>query len=121
MTDKYILDKDGNPELLEGDSLDVSVRWDRWLAENEQRCRVGLWSLNGVDVSTVFLAMDYGMGSLLLRAGVVEEKPPPELFETLIVGGKYSRTVHRRYSTMAEAVAGHEAAIKMVIGDWVGK
>lgn len=59
---------------------------------------------NGVSVSTVFLGMDHSFGG-----------GPPLLFETMIFGGNHDR-YHERYSTWAEAEAGHEKALRLARG-----
>jgi len=55
-----------------------------------------------VEVSTVFIGLDHGWG-----------EGPPILFETMIFGGKHDQ-FQERYPTWDEAVAGHEAAVRMV-------
>lgn len=50
---------------------------------------------NETVVSTVYLAIDHSWGD-----------GPPLIFETMVFGGKYDRE-QERYSTEAEALAGH--------------
>jgi len=56
-----------------------------------------------VRISTVFLVLDYGLGSEEL----------PVLFETMIFGGIHD-LYQTRYCTWSEAEEGHEFAVKMV-------
>lgn len=63
---------------------------------------VGLDIIDGVRVSTVFLALDHGYGD-----------EPPLLFETMIFGGKPD-DYQERYSTWEEAEAGHKRAVALV-------
>jgi hypothetical protein len=58
--------------------------------------------LDGVTVSTVWLAIDYSMGLL----------PCPVIFETAIFGGPLSESCWR-WSTEQEALAGHAAAVEI--------
>lgn len=71
--------------------------------------KVGLDIIDGVRVSTVFLALDHGYGD-----------EPPLLFETMIFGGEHD-DYQERYSTWEEAEAGHKRAVKMVGASNQGK
>lgn len=53
-------------------------------------------------VSTVFLGLDHGF-----------DDGDPVLFETMIFGGEHDREMWR-YCTWAEAVEGHERAVRLV-------
>lgn len=66
--------------------------------------RVGEWlSKSGkVRVSTIFLCIDHGWG-----------EGPPIIFETMVFGGPLDQE-QWRYSTEAQALAGHARAIKWV-------
>ena len=55
----------------------------------------------GVKVSTVFLGVDMKFGM----------KTPPELFETMIIGGKDNEK-SRRYASKGEAERGHAETVK---------
>lgn len=57
--------------------------------------------LGDVRVSTVFLGLDHGWG-----------RGAPEIFETMIFGGKHSESCWR-YSTREEAIAGHRVALEL--------
>lgn len=64
--------------------------------------KVGDDNINGQRVSTVFLYMDHNWS--------VEEDAVPILFETMIFGGEYDQEMWR-YSTYAEAKAGHDRIV----------
>lgn len=67
--------------------------------------RVVAWESSGaVTVSTVFLGADHSHGH-----------GPPVLFETMIFGGPHDE-YQRRYSTLAEAEAGHAEAVALAKG-----
>ena len=72
----------------------------RLMVDNEYR-RVDLTEQDGVKVSTVWLAFDHSWGY-----------GPPLIFETLIFGGPYDEYMWR-YTTEAEARAGHERAVRV--------
>ena len=61
---------------------------------------VGRASHNGVEVSTVFLAMEHGR----------DELGRPILFETMVFGGPRDG-LQQRYCTWQEAEAGHESVL----------
>lgn len=63
---------------------------------------VGLDTIDDVTVSTVFLGIDHSFGS-----------GPPLLFETMVFGGPLDEE-QVRYSTEAEAAAGHKAMVERV-------
>lgn len=87
MSKHYILD--ANHNIFEADLM----TWARWF-ENGDRV-VAKTPLPGCEVSTVFLGLDhrFGPGS-------------PLLFETMVFGGPFDQE-QERYSTWAEAEAGH--------------
>ncbi len=84
--------------ILEGTEV-VEVKdlmeWAKWLESADRH--VAKDESHGVEVSTVFLGLDYNFGS-----------GPPLLFETMVFGGKLDGEVNR-YSTWQEAETGHEA------------
>ncbi len=108
--------------ILEGQKVvpcEDIVKWGAWF-ENVDRVvakmEIGspVWMIwigklfrtsrfDPVCISTVFLGMNHSLGD--------EE---PELFETMIFGGKYDGK-QWRYADWEEAVAGHKKAIKKVI------
>lgn len=92
---KYILDADGNAAR----ERDIQ-RWGEWFETHDRRLaqdRVG-----DVNVSTVFLGLDHSFGD-----------GPPLLWETMIFGGEHDQ-YQERYSTKAEALAGHAKALALV-------
>jgi hypothetical protein len=95
MTDYYVLDDAGQP-VPEPDLL----RWGRWFETHEPRVAhdlvVNAW------VSTVFLGRDQSLG-----------EGKPVLWETIIVGGHHDR-YRDRYTSHADALAGHARAVFMV-------
>lgn len=91
MAQHYILNERGEAELC-----DDLVRWAQFFNDGNAR-RVAFDHVgDGVEVSTVFLGIDHRRFGTGL----------PLLFETMIFGGEYDETC-RRYSTRAEAQAGH--------------
>jgi hypothetical protein len=65
--------------------------------------RVALDVVGDARVSTVFLALDHSFGG-----------GTPLLWETMIFGGKHDQ-FQERYSSEAQARAGHRRAVEMVI------
>jgi len=91
MTDKYILDDNGEPVP----TADLQA----WAAMfGDPRRIVSKSHSGGVTVSTVFLGLDFSFGD-----------GPPLLFETMIFGGPHDQ-YQERYTTRAEAIAGHTKA-----------
>jgi hypothetical protein len=97
---KYILDAAGDP--VPCDDLLTWARWfetaDRQLAESKDEGA----DPDGVRVSTVFLALDhnYGVGA-------------PVLWETMVFGGPLNGEMER-YTSKAEAIAGHQRMCERV-------
>ena len=95
MSDKYILDEVGNA-VAEPDLM----KWARWFEKKERHLaddRIG-----DVRVSTIFLGIDHRFG----------DDGPPMLWETMIFGGPHNE-YQERYSTKAEAEAGHRVAVAL--------
>jgi hypothetical protein len=80
------------------------MTWAEWFEENLDARRVALDSREGVEVSTVFLGLDYNF------AGI----GPPILFETMIFGGEFDLQIMGRYATYDEALVGHVEACRRV-------
>jgi hypothetical protein len=106
----YILDDAHTPVPIED-----TLTWAQWF-ENDDKRRVASTSINGWNVSTVFLGLDHSHGF----------SARPILFETLIfsetrkvkaMGKMFRKSMEnygRRYATWDEALAGHEEAVKMI-------
>lgn len=92
----YTLDANGAPQP----ASDI-LAWGRWF---ERHARQIAHDFEGpARVSTVFLGLDhryFGEG-------------PPLLWETMIFGGRHDQW-QERYTTRAEAEAGHARALAMV-------
>lgn len=80
------------------------IEWARWYeqAARDGSRRVASWEKDGVRVSTVFLAIDHRF-----------DGGPPLLFETMVFGGPLDNE-QERYTTWAEAEAGHAAMVARV-------
>jgi hypothetical protein len=96
MPGQYILDAEGNP--IHAPDL---LTWGKWLEAADRH--IGNWkSPQGTYVSTVFLGLDHQWGD-----------GPPVLWETMIFGGKDDQ-FQERYTSRADALAGHERAVQLV-------
>lgn len=100
MSDKYILNDDGQPEPCED-----LLTWGRWMESREARVVARDEFDGGVRVSTVFLGLDHSFG-----AG------EPVLWETMIFGGPHS-DYQERYTSREAALEGHREAVALVKGD----
>ena len=95
MSDKYILDENGNPQE-EKDSM----KWACWFATGNRI--IARNEINRRRISTVFLGLNHNFG-----------EGKPLLFETMIFDGKHDE-YQERYSTKEEALAGHAKAVELV-------
>lgn len=95
MTDKYILNEQGEPCVCND-----LIKWARWF-ETHARIVARTNVATGVKVSTVFLGLDHSFGG-----------PVPLLWETMIFGGPHDQ-YQRRYGSHAEALTGHEIAVTL--------
>jgi hypothetical protein len=86
----YYFDRQGNPTDAAG--------FKRAFADN----RIAKDTIGDVEVSTIFLGIDHSFGS-----------GPPLLFETMVFGGELDDE-QERYSTEAQALAGHAAMVARV-------
>ena len=93
--DKYIL-KDRNPVVC--DSLE---KWAQWFEHHAEERKVGKTTVSGVFVSTVFIGLDHSFGN-----------GKPIVFETIAFGRKNRSLAQERYSTWAEAEAGHKKMVE---------
>jgi len=91
----YILDGK-EPVAVE----DVS-EWSEWMKTDGNK-RIGKKTIDGVEISTVFLGLDHGFGGKNLI-----------LFESMVFGGSHD-DYQERYSSYDLAVQGHNRICKMV-------
>lgn len=91
----YVLGSDGEARSVGDDAL----AWARWLEEHPARKVVNRTTVDDADVSTVFLGINHQWGD-----------GPPLIFETMIFGGEYDQ-FQRRWTTRAQAVAGHDQVV----------
>jgi hypothetical protein len=89
--------------LQDGEIVPVDLlTWALWFKDDEAR-RVGWTEINGVEVSTVFLGLNHNF----MPGGA------PLWFETMIFGGEHDQ-YQERYSTLEEAMRGHDRAVALV-------
>lgn len=96
MTDKYILDADGNPVQVHD-----LLTWAKAF-EKENRI-VAQDAVGDVMVSTVFLGLDHRHF----------DEGPPILWETMVFGGDNDQ-FQERYSSRKEALEGHARILDAV-------
>ena len=70
---------------------------DGWTAPEDDPTRVGYDEIGEVHVSTVWLGLNHAWGD-----------GPPLIYETMVFGGDHDQ-LQNRYSTRAQAEAGHKA------------
>lgn len=97
MSDKYVLDADGNPQEC-GDL----ATWGKFM-ENRDARRVGLEMIEGVKVSTVFLGVDHSW-----------DGPPPLVWESMVFGGPLDQEQERCSGNKANAIVMHAAMVAKV-------
>lgn len=103
--DLYILKK-GKPVRVH----DV-IAWAMWYEHHHIERQVALDKIGKIEVSTVFLGIDLRFFDLRFFGS----KGPPILWETMVFGeqkGVYPR--QQRYSSLAQALAGHKAIVRDV-------
>ena len=93
---QFILDKEHNA-IPEPDVL----KWGKWLQDAGDRRIVAQDNIGKTKVSTVFIGLNHRFGD-----------GPPLIFETMIFGGEHDE-YQERYSTWAQAEAGHHRAMQM--------
>lgn len=101
----YVLDENG-----EARHEPDPIAWARWRAEAERvdARRVALTEFPGGTVSTVFLGTDHDYTGL----------GPPVLWETMVFrDGQDAGDEQWRYTSRAEAEAGHAAVIARVLAE----
>jgi hypothetical protein len=94
----YILNDAGNPVATD----DVLV-WGRFMSRAKRA--VAQEMIGDVRVSTVFLGLDHQYGD-----------GPPILWETMVFWPDEGGDECRRYSSLADAKAGHEAVVARIEG-----
>lgn len=98
--DRYILDKNGDPELCED-----LLTWGKWFQDScriLQRNQTG----NGL-VSTVFLGLDHGF------CAPGDKNYKPVLWETMVFGGDFNGEIDR-YCSKEDAIKGHLEMVERV-------
>ncbi len=100
MNGKYMLDENNNP--VEADDI---FEWSKWF-ETGDRDLVQTRLKNGMVVSTVFLGLDHRfMG-----------EGKPILWESMIFNPVDGDDRQERYTSHAEAMAGHLALVAVAMG-----
>ena len=94
----YILDASGNP-VVEKDLF----KWAEWCESNSRL--VAHDKIDGVEVSTIFLAIDHNF---------MGEYDSPALWETKVFGGKMDGEIKRCSGSIEQAEAMHSEMIKAV-------
>jgi hypothetical protein len=84
---------------LDGRPIDQAA----WAQLFKHDRHIGLDTEGEVTVSTVWLGLNHNWSGL----------DPPLIFETMVFGGAYHEYC-QRYSTKAQALAGHDQAVAMV-------
>ena len=90
----YKLDEQNNPVPC------TIIEMCEWKSDNPDKRRVGFDEQDGVSVSTVFLGSDHSY-----------HDGPPVLWETMVFGGPHNEWC-QRYTSHADALAGHKAAVE---------
>lgn len=98
MSPNYILNNEGEPVA----TMDV-LEWAKWFETADRK--IAKDQIGDCRVSTVFLGMDHSFGD-----------GPPLLFETMVFGPPKHPLDEEceRYTTRAEALAGHKAMCERV-------
>ena len=92
----YLLNEDGTIT-----PTNDTLAWSRWFEEFKNRQIAFTKVTEDIDVSTVALGLDHSWGD-----------GPPMIFETMSFGTEDEKT--RRYSTVADAKAGHEEVVNEI-------
>lgn len=78
-------------------------RWGRWMESAKRRVRKTTLP-NNIDVSTIFLGLEHNFGM----------DGAPIVFETMVFRGDDGGGDERRYTTYADAVAGHKKIVQAI-------
>ena len=106
MSDKmlmYILNDQGEPEPIQITDPRVGDRWKRIDAGEADPWRVARDTVDQWTVSTVFLSVDHRFGS-----------GPPVLWETMVFGPEPWTDWQDRYTSRADAEAGHKQVVARI-------
>jgi hypothetical protein len=99
MTEKYILNKQGEP-VVEPQLM----KWATWFEDSIRTRRVARDAITAdIFVSTVFLGFDHGWGD-----------GPPVLWETMVFGGPMDQEQDRCSGSREQALAMHERMVQRV-------
>lgn len=97
----YVLDEDNNP-VRERDLVRWALRFSG--ADNTIKYSTVLFITGGAaNLSTIFLGLDFSMN----------DTGPPILYETMVFGGELDQQ-GQRYSTLQEALDGHDEMCVLV-------
>ena len=107
MSQMYVLDESGQPRK-ETDAL----TWGLWYESTKatQARTVAVDRIGDAKVSTVFLGLDHNYAA----------DGDPVLWETMVFGGPHDER-QERYTSRAEAEAGHGRIVAMLRSDLGGK
>ena len=98
MGDHYVMDAAGTvreePDLL---------AWALWFEDADRH--IGNDTVNGIQISTVFLGLDHGFP---------RDNEYPLVFETMLFGDEIDGEYQWRYRSIAAAREGHAKAVQMV-------
>jgi hypothetical protein len=87
------------------DRQGAPISLEQWSALMEGDRHVGLTDLGTQGtVSTVYLGLNYSLGD-----------GPPQIFETVMLGGPMDALVLARYSTEEQAIAGHQSVLDALL------
>lgn len=91
--------------ILEGRKVrEVTFKdWSSWYLKNSNKSHVDRTEIDGVIISTVFLAINHSFGQVT-----------PLWFETMIFGGELDG-YQKRYETYEEAEEGHQKCLQKVL------
>lgn len=90
-----------------------SDEWARWFDKNKERI-VAQEKIGAAFISTVFLGLDHSYSLKGLRG---DPGHVPELFESMIFGGKLDELCWR-YRSYIEAERGHKKLVRAVRQGW---
>lgn len=101
-TSMLYFERDGVPVPADHRTTEGMAAWNAWCTCGGNRI-VARTMIGSVLVSTVFLGVDHSFGS-----------GPPLLYETMVFGSEEFANEQERYTTRAEALAGHAEMVRRV-------